>query len=157
MNDEQRIITFRVGGECYAMPLLSVREVIALPTLTGVPFAPPQFLGITNLRGQVISIFDLRIMVGLKRPADTQETAVIIINFDQLRIGVVVDSVDQVIVFSKDELSPAPELRDQRGKEYLTGVIRKEGKLLLLVDIAKALGVEDLAIVAEHSGAKVAA
>jgi purine-binding chemotaxis protein CheW len=85
-----RYLSFSLGTEEYAIPLLAVKEVIAMPEFTSVPYTPSHFLGIMNLRGQVISVMDLRKKLGIK-PGSTAETAVIICDLSPLCIGVVVD------------------------------------------------------------------
>jgi purine-binding chemotaxis protein CheW len=75
MNPNSRYLSFNVGKEQYAIPLLTVREVIGMPEITPVPFTPNYFLGIMNLRGQIISVVDLRLKLGLGAGKNTSETA----------------------------------------------------------------------------------
>lgn len=137
-----RYICFSLGDEEYAIPLLSVREVIALPETTKVPGTPAHFLGIMNLRGQVISIIDLRSKFSIK-PKDGGETAVIICDLSPLCIGVVVDSINFVFAPKEDETSGKPDLQGAKHSDAIVGVYRKEKNLVLFLNIAKALNVED--------------
>ena len=139
---ESRYLCFSLGSQEYAIPLLTVREVIAMPEITSVPFTPPYFLGIMNLRGQVISILDLRQKFNIK-PKEATETAVVICQFDGFSIGVVVDSVNSVLAPEPEMISPKPEMSGQKNSEYITSVYRKENELILLLDIAKTLNVDD--------------
>ena len=151
-----RFLSFSLGKEEYAIELLSVREVIGMPGITPVPHTPPHFLGIMNLRGQVISVMDLRKKFGFPTTA-TQETAVVILNFHDLSLGVVVDSVNSVLNPDPETLSPKPELQGSPSTEFVTGVYRKDNQLVLLLDIAKALNLDDhKAIHRQQASMKVA-
>lgn len=140
--DSERYIRFSLGEEEYAMPLLRVREVIAMPDITSIPQTPSYFLGIMNLRGQVITILDLRTKLGIK-PANTSEVAVIICDLGSISIGVVVDSINSVLTPKAGELSERPTMQGGKAADYITGVYRKEAGLVLLLDISKLLSVED--------------
>ena len=138
----ERFLSFSLGQEDYAIPLLEVREVIAITDTTTVPYAPPYFLGIMNLRGQVISVIDLRKKFAIK-PKEAAETAIIICDLGAISLGVVVDSVNAVLSAQQSEISERPEIDNTKRTEFITGIYRKENKLILLLDIAKALSLED--------------
>jgi purine-binding chemotaxis protein CheW len=142
-GENTRYLSFTLGEEEFAIPLLYVKEVIAVPEVTPVPFTPAYFLGIMNLRGQVISVLDLRLKMGIKSN-QSAETAVIICDLDPLCLGVVVDSINSVVAPSAEDLAERPEIQSQRSSEFITGVFKKEKSLVLLLDIAKALSVEDI-------------
>lgn len=139
----ERYLLFSLGKEDYAMPLLTVREVIAIPNVTPIPHSPSHFLGLMNLRGQVISVLDLRQKLGIK-PNESGEESVIICDLAPLCLGVVVDSINSVLAPSEGSISDPPDSKVARNVDYLTGVCRNGDKLVLLVDIAKALSVEDV-------------
>lgn len=135
-----RYLAFTLGSEHYAIPLLTVREVVAMPEITKVPNTPPHFLGIINLRGQVISIVDLRSKFKIKTDEAKQETAVVIVNTEELCIGVVVDSVDSVLPLSAKDIQERPQIESAVSSEYITGVTEQQNSLIILIDIAKAVG-----------------
>lgn len=139
-----RYLAFSLGKETYGIPLLTVREVIAVPSFTPIPQTPAHFLGLMNLRGQVISVLDLRQKLGIK-PTPESEASVIICDLSPLCLGVVVDSIDSVLTPAADSVSPPPEASG-RSLAYLSAVCRSGEKLVLLIDIAKALDVEDLRV-----------
>jgi purine-binding chemotaxis protein CheW len=141
MNGD-RYLCFSLGSEEFAIPLLSVKEVIAVPDVTPVPFTPTHFLGIMNLRGQVISVLDLRQKFGIK-PNNSNETAVIICDLDPLCIGVVVDSINSVLAPASADISDKPDIQSDKSTEYILGVYRKDKRLVLFLDISKTLSVED--------------
>ena len=142
MNGRERFLSFSLGAEEYAVPLLAVREVIAMPEYTPVPYTPPYFLGIMNLRGQVISVMDMRQKLGVKADKNA-ETTVIICDLGGVSIGVVVDSVNTVLSPNPDEVTPKPEIQSSRNTDFITGVYRRDKKLILFLDIAKSLSLED--------------
>lgn len=145
MSDNARYICFGLGAEEFAIPLLTVKEVIGMPEITPIPQSASHFLGIMNLRGNVISIMDLRVKLGQK-PTRTDETTVMIIDLGDYSLGVVVDSVKYVLSPSKEELGDKPVVESSKSTDYIVGVFRKDQSLVLMIDIAKALSVEDRSV-----------
>lgn len=138
----ERYLHFTLGKGHYAMPLLCVREVIAVPEVTPIPFSPAHFLGVMNLRGQVISVIDLRTKLGITPDRDV-ETAVVICDLGGSPLGCVVDAVHSVLSPEPTELSPKPDLPASRASDAIMGVYRKDRDLVLLLDVAKSLSTED--------------
>ena len=138
----ERFLCFSLGKEEYAIPLLVVREVIAMPEFTPVPYTPTYFLGIMNLRGQVISLMDLRQKLGIT-PRDDAETTVVICDLNGISLGVVVDSVNSVVSPNAEEISPKPEIQSNKPTDYIKAVYRKDHRLILFLDLAKSLNLED--------------
>lgn len=150
-----RFLYFKLGDESYALPLLDVKEVIAMPEVTPIPQSPTYFLGIMNLRGQVISVMDLRAKLGIKYDKNESVT-VIICEFASFQIGVVVNSVENVVTLNENEVSPSTDIQNARKTEYISGVAQKDNKSLLILDIAKALDVTDVKIVQGQQQPKAA-
>ena len=138
-----RFIEFSLGDEDYAIPLLMVREVISIPETTPIPKAPKHFVGLMNLRGQVISIVDLRNKLSIKPKEISSDSAVIIVDFEGINIGIVVDSINRVLAFSSKDVQEMPELQSQVNSDYILGVYKKEDGLTVLLDVAKSLDVKD--------------
>jgi purine-binding chemotaxis protein CheW len=141
-TEEQRYLNFSLGAEEYGVPLLTVKEVIAVPEMTPIPFTPPHFIGVMNLRGQVISVIDLRRKLGVKEIKGKEE-AVIICDLGQSSLGMVVDSVNSVISPAAEELSAPPDVNTGTNTDYLTNVYRSEKKLVFLIDIIRLLDPQD--------------
>lgn len=139
----KRFLAFSLGQEHYAIPLLAVKEVIAMPDFTPVPYTPPHFLGIINLRGQVISVIDMRLKFGIKAEK-THESAVIICDFNSVSVGIVVNSVNSVLSLNEEAISPTPEIESTKKTDHIIGVTKQGPKLVILLDIAKALDMDDL-------------
>lgn len=141
-GQKQRYLCFSLGEEEYAIPLLSVKEVVAMPEYTKVPNAPKYFLGIINLRGQVISVVDLRARLGISAGFD-KETSVIICIVDGNSIGVVVDTINQVVESHDNEVSSPPDI-SSANLAYITGVIRKDKRLIVRIDVAKMIALSEI-------------
>lgn len=139
-----RYLVFSLSGEQYAIPLLKVKEVIAHSDITPVPQTPPHFKGIMNLRGQVISIVDLKSKFKMPRMDRSQESSIIILDLAPYSLGMIVDSIDSVLPFEPHEISPAPDIESQVSADYITGVATHDKKLVLVLDIARALSLEEL-------------
>ncbi|AUN97870.1 chemotaxis protein CheW [Bacteriovorax stolpii] len=152
-SELSRFIEFSLGHEDYAIPLLMVREVISVPDTTPIPKSPTHFLGIMNLRGQVISVVDLRKKLKVDARQDKEE-AVIIVDIGGMNIGVVVDSINKVLAFSSEDVSEMPEVEHQINTHFIFGVYKKENSLTVLLDIAKVLDLKDMEAI---SGTKRAA
>ena len=144
--DVERFLEFSLGTEDYAIPLLSVREVISVPETTPIPKAPSHFLGIMNLRGQVISVVDLRTKLKIKKKEGENEESVFIVDIQGMNLGVVVDSINKVLAFNVNEINQVPEIESQVNAEYIDGVYRKENSLTVLLNVAKVLDLGDLAM-----------
>lgn len=143
-SSNNRYLGFSLGEEQFGIPLLTVREVIGVPEITAIPQSPKHFLGIMNLRGQVISIIDLRQKLGIT-PKKDAETAVVICDIGGSHLGIVVDSVDQVYSPNADEISEKPELEKSKASQSITGVYRNNKHLVLFLDIARTLDMDDQA------------
>ena len=142
-SEASRFLIFSLNSEQYAVPLLKVKEVIALTETTPVPYSPPYFKGIMNLRGQVISVIDLRLKMKMSKAETTSETAIIILDLSPLSLGIIVDSVESVLAVGNEEVQPPPDV-GTNNTAYIRGVARKDSKLILLLDIERTLSVDDL-------------
>lgn len=138
-----RYLCFSLGKEKFAIPLLQVKEVLADVETTKVPQAPADFKGIMNLRGQVISVFDLRLKLKLGKAEKTPETTIIILDLNPLFLGVVVDSVDSVVEYEESDVSPRPDTDSSFKLNYVTGIARTENSLTFLLDLKAVLNADD--------------
>lgn len=148
-----RHLCFNLGPEEYSIPLLTVKEVIGLPEITSVPQSPPYFLGIMNLRGQVISVVDLRLKLSIK-PTASEETSVVILDMGELNLGVVVDKVNSVHMLSSDKITEKPILETKNNYDYILGVFRKEERIVMMLDPYKSLSIDDKKIIGQHVNKK---
>lgn len=142
-QETRRYLMFSLKDEKYAVPLLSVKEVIAMPEVTSIPHSPAYLLGIMNLRGQVITVLDLRLKFGMKPDTNNTESAVIICDLEGISLGVVVCSIESVLSLSSKQIQKRPEMLGQAKSDYITGVAKQDENLILLLDMARALNLED--------------
>lgn len=131
-----RVVEFRLSNERYAIESVSIREVLPLKELTVVPCTPPYILGIINVRGQILSIIDLRIFFELPREAATSATKIIVLSSNEMELGIVADEVIGARSISLDQVHVGlPTLTGIR-EIYLRGVV---GNDLVFLDAAKLL------------------
>ena len=145
----ERYLCFSLGKEEFAIPLLTVKEVIGLPDLTPIPQMPAHFLGMMNLRGNVITIMDLRNKMSIK-PAPSEEQAVIILELGDLHLGCVVDCVNSVISLGTEEILPKPHMENAKSSASVLGVIRRQEQLILLLDVARALNLDEKTFIKQN-------
>lgn len=155
-DTNNRYICFNLGEQEYGVPLLSIKEVIGFPEVTQIPQSPKHFLGIMNLRGNVISVMDLRVKIGLK-PTNTEETAVMILDLGSLLLGVVVDKINAVITIDPQDISDKPMMQSTAATDYIQNVYRNKEQLILLISIEKALSIEDKKILMNAAATSEAA
>jgi purine-binding chemotaxis protein CheW len=136
---EIEMLSFRLGGEEYVLPVDDVREVLKSRELTVVPNSPSHILGVTSIRGTVLPVIDLGSRLGLPPAVRDEKARIIIISPDDEDAGIVVDRVTGVVRIAPDAIRPAPETIEQ-GAEYLKGIARKDDRLYILLDLNKAAG-----------------
>lgn len=135
------MLTFRLGKEEYAMMIDHVREVIRIWEITPVPNTPEYVIGVTSLRGRVLSIINLHKRLALPESSRDDKSRIVVAGMDDDEIGFIVDRVAGVLRILPDEIRPVPEtIEHGAGAEFLRGIIRKNDKLYILLDAEKALG-----------------
>jgi purine-binding chemotaxis protein CheW len=133
------LITFRLDGEEFGLPVDTVREVIRVGDITRVPQAPAHIRGVTNLRGRILPVVEIRTRLGLA-PLVPRSTARIIVTEVRGRVlGLLVDSVAQVQKLPADRLEAAPDEVKSAHTTFLTGVVHMDERLIILIDLALAL------------------
>ncbi|MEQ1664546.1 MAG: chemotaxis protein CheW [Bdellovibrionales bacterium] len=138
---DHRYMEFRLGDQLYAIPLLTVKEVIQKPEISTVPNMPSHFEGMMNLRGQILGIFQVRKKLSMKA-SDTKNNShevIIVLEQSEGSVGMIVDEVTRVLHAEGDMLQPAPLQEDYPAKKYISAVIRTEDNLVLIVDVMELL------------------
>jgi len=150
-------LTFFVGGEEYAVNILKVKEIIEYDTVTVVPNTAPWIRGVTNLRGNVVPVIDLAIKFGLPASQTSKLTCIVITEVayhgEKLTLGVMADSVSQVIDFSENQIETPPPFGTRVRIEFLLGMGRMGKKFCLVLDIDKVLSADELLTVADSTQA----
>ncbi len=137
-SPEIDLLSFRLGGEAYAVMVKDVREVLKIRSLTPVPNAPPYILGVTTLRGTVLPVFDLCVRLGLVSGERDEKSRIVVVGSSEEDVGLVVDRVTGVLRIPPDAIKPPPEHVEQ-GAAFLQGIVRKDEKLYILLDLERAV------------------
>ena len=139
----RKYILFNLGGELYGAPLLSIREVIKLREFKPVPYMVPYFKGVINLRGQIISVIDLRMKFSLKSP-EAGAGLVLVVETKQGLIGTVIDSLVSVHRFEAKDIEPAPALETKIPVQFFSGVAKLGERLVNLIDLTGCISSDEL-------------
>ena len=132
-------VTFRLAGETYGVNVMQVQEVLRHSEIAPVPGAPPYVLGIINLRGNVVTVIDTRHRFGLASGEVTENTRIVIIEADSHVIGILVDSVAEVVYLRQSEIETAPNVGNDESAKFIQGVCHKNEELLILIELDKLL------------------
>lgn len=143
----QEFLVFSLGEEEYAIDILKVQEIRGYENVTRIANAPAFIKGVTNLRGAIVPIVDLRIRFRLSEARYDNQTVVIVVNIGERVVGIVVDGVSDVLTLSQEQVKPPPEFGLGLPLDYLYGLGSLDDRMLVLVDIEKLLSSEDLALV----------
>ncbi|MEI8374490.1 MAG: chemotaxis protein CheW [Planctomycetota bacterium] len=148
-----QLVSFKLSNETYGIEITKIREIILVGQITRVPETPHYIKGLINLRSSVIPVIDLRARFALAENELTQDSRIMVLNVGRRTIGIVVDSVNEVLRVSQDQISPAPPTVASLGNQYITGLVRLEEQLLILLDVDHLFGQEaTLAMDAAVSG-----
>jgi purine-binding chemotaxis protein CheW len=140
VNDEVlQWVTFQLEEETYGINVMQVREVLRYNEIAPVPGAPDYVLGIINLRGNVVTVIDTRSRFGLIPGEVTDNTRIIVIESERQVIGILVDSVAEVVYLRTSEIDTTPSVGTDESAKFIQGVSNRYGKLLILVDLNKLL------------------
>ena len=141
-------LTFRLGAESYGIEILKVQEIRGYETPTAIANAPAFIKGVVNLRGVIVPILDLRIKFQLAQASYDEFTVVIILNVAGRVVGVVVDSVSDVLTLAAESIRPTPEFATSTfDARYITGLGAVDDQMLILLDIEKLMTGADMALV----------
>jgi len=138
-------VTFKLAGETYGINVMQVQEVLRYSEIAPVPGAPPYVLGIIDLRGNVVTVIDTRHRFGLSSGELTDNTRIVIIEADNHVVGILVDSVAEVVYLRQSEMETAPNVGNDESAKFIQGVCHKNDELLILVELDKLLTDEEWA------------
>src|SRR5690606_9243463 len=132
-------VTFKLQEETYGINVMQVQEVLRYTEIAPVPGSPDYVLGIINLRGNVVTVIDTRSRFGLEPAEVTENSRIVIIEAEKQVIGILVDSVAEVVYLKSSEIDTAPNVGTEESARFIQGVSNREGELLILVDLNKLL------------------
>ena len=144
--ERREFLTFTLGGEHYGIDILQVQEIREIDHVTRVPQVATFVRGVINLRGAIVPIVDLGLMFGFPAPLPLDKASVVVLNVDRRMVGLVVESVSDVVGLAEDEILPAPELGERSIGRAIAGIgTRREASQdsadasLLLLDVAHVM------------------
>ncbi len=144
MTRELHIVGFRIGRETYGVPITSLHEIVRVPEVTVVPDAPAHVEGVINLRGKIVSVIDLRKRFGEKDVTSTRRNRILVVEHNGRLCGLIVDAASEVLKISSTEVEPADAIFQEEGLNCVTGLAKYDGRLIVLLDMAKLLGQSEL-------------
>jgi purine-binding chemotaxis protein CheW len=148
MQANDQYLTFFLAGEEYAISILQVTDIIECGTVTRVPGTPPWIRGVHNLRGTVVPVIDLAIKFGLPPTEVTRRTCIVIVELraddETLIMGVMADSVHQVVDFTAEQIQPPPAFGPRVNVDCLLGMASTNGKFVLLLNIDRVLSSDEI-------------
>ena len=147
---EGKYLTFSLGGEEYGIGILKIREIIGMLPITAVPQTPQYVKGVVNLRGKVIPVVDLRLRFGMEKIDYTERTCIIVVEIEgaagMISIGIVVDSVSEVLNIRAAQIERAPTFGVRLRIDYILGMAKMDGGVKILLDIDPVLRQESVTV-----------
>lgn len=148
-----KYLTVALGNESYGIAILKVREIIRMQKITHVPQMPTYVKGVINLRGRVIPVVDLRVKFGLAAEFADRTCIVVVqvklLNEQIVHMGLIVDSVEEVVTLNASEIEPTPDFGTKLNTEYLLGMAKVKGQVKTLLDIERVVAPEAVQAMAQ--------
>ena len=144
-NNQQvfRWVTFRLADEIYGINVMQVQEVLRMTDVAPVPGAPHYVMGIINLRGNVVTVLDTRKLLDLATSDITDSSRIMIIESGKVTVGLLVDSVAEVVNIALSDIDPPPSVGNDEGSRYIQGVYSSDQQILILIDLNKLINEEN--------------
>jgi purine-binding chemotaxis protein CheW len=156
MNQDLQIVGFRIGREMFGVPISLVREVIRVPQITAVPDAPGYIEGVINLRGKIVPVIDLGKKLGISGEQQSQRAnRIIVAEIGDRPVGLIVHSASEVLRISATEIQAPREVFTEAGMDYISGVGKLHGRLVILLDLQKIVPRTELRTVGQTPGTLV--
>ena len=145
---ELQCVVFELDTEAYGVDIATVEGIIKMQEITRLPQAPDFMEGITNLRGSIVPVIDLRKRFGMPDQEATRETRIVIANMGGTKVGLIVDAVSQVIRIPEDAIEPPPQMSVTINSAFIKSVAKLEDQLVILLDLDRVLNLEEREAVA---------
>jgi len=140
-------LTFALGSEEYGVDILKVKEIRGYDAVTRLPDAPDYIKGVINLRGTIVPVVDMRLKFRLERAEYTALTVMIVLNVADRVVGMVVDSVSDVVQLSAEQVRAVPEIGATIDRQFLTGIGTLDERMLILLDIERLMASSEMGLV----------
>lgn len=146
--EDNQYLTFLVQGEMYAVPVNGIKEIIEFSYITEVPNMPESVKGVTNIRGNIVPVIDLGKRLSLKESIVTKRTSIIVTELvdeeDRIEVGIMVDSVNQVLDINHSDLESSPSLGVKIRKDFIKMMGKVNGKFIIILEISNLLNLEEI-------------
>src|ERR1700684_3282825 len=139
MDKNIQVVGFRIGAETFGVPISIVREIVRVPAITAVPNAPDYIEGVINLRGKIISVIDLRKRFGETNIKPTKKNRIVVVDLNERSVGLLVNSASEVLKIPPSEIEAPHDLFQDGEVDYVTGVAKLKGRLVILLDLEKVM------------------
>lgn len=139
MDKELQVVGLRVGRETFGLPISIVREIVRVPEITAVPNAPDYIEGVINLRGRIIPIVDLRKRFGQKSVESSKKNRIVVVELGSRAFGLIVNSASEVLRIAPSEIEQPNNVFQEGELDFVTGVGKLKGRLVILLDVSKIL------------------
>lgn len=143
--EEIQLVVFSLGREEFAVEVTQVREIMRMEEITRMPKTPSFVEGIINLRGQIIAVIDLGKQLNMESASKSAETRIIVVEAEDVKVGMIVDSVSEVLRVSAEAVEPSPTIATEISAAYLQGVVKQDNRLIILLDLTRVLSLQEMA------------
>ena len=149
ITDIRQYLTFQLGSEVFGIDVFNVREILEFTSVTKVPKTPDFMRGVINLRGSVVPVLDMRLKFGLTETEKTIDTCIIVVEVgfgsENIIIGALVDSVQEVFELDPNSIEPAPRIGSQLRTEFIRGMGKKDDRFIIILDMERLFSPEEIA------------
>lgn len=140
---ERQLVVFELADENYGLDITTVESIIKMQAITKMPHAPSFVEGITNLRGTVVPVMDLRRRFGLESKVVDRDTRIVVSNMNGMQVGIIVDEVSQVLRIQDEAIEPPPPMSTTINSAFIMGIAKLDDQLVILLDLEKVLSLEE--------------
>ena len=146
---EGKFLIFAIREEDYGISIRNITEIIGIQSVTELPDTPPFVKGVINLRGKVIPVIDVRLRFEIEEREYDDRTCIIVVNIDDVTVGLIVDSVAEVQDIPKEKIEPPPRIRSSSGSHFIQGLGKIDKEVKILLNIHKLLFDDELEQISE--------
>ncbi len=145
---DRQLVIFELANEHYGVDIAAVESIIKMQPITSVPHAPAFVEGVTNLRGKVLPVIDLRKRFGLQSEEITKDSRIVVVSLGGVEVGITVDGVSEVLSISDESVEPPPAMVTTVDAAFITGIAKIDGqeesdRLVILLDLGKVLSIQE--------------
>ena len=140
---EQQLVVFELANEHYGLDISAVEGIIKMQAITKMPQAPSFVEGVTNLRGTVVPVIDLRKRFGIASMEHTKDTRIVVVYMDKTKIGMIVDGVSEVLRIPEESIEPTPPMVSNVNTAFIRGIAKLDERLVTLLDLSKVLSLDE--------------